>query len=177
MKISKRYPIDPSTNDIDRAWLVDQLPRAKRPNALLVVALSPLPIVRIAAQTWVTPDTLIDFVLGDDDMTSAEMDYLGITLDVLNECGPISHEWLLSETLCTETDEDMISAARNALQRMPVTDPVTPLVLRLMQTAPIPHPVVDAALLYDDMANMHIVIEPTAKPRSKRITRRRRRAA
>ena len=51
MKISKRYPIDPATNDIDRAWLVDQLPRAKRPNALLAVALSPLPIVRIAAQT------------------------------------------------------------------------------------------------------------------------------
>ena len=175
MKISKRYPV--VNGDIDRAWLVDQLPRAKRPNALLVVALSPLPFARIAAQTWVSVDTLIDFVLGDDDMTPSEMSHLGIALDVLEENGPISHEWLLSETTRPETDEETISVARDALQRMPAEDPVTPLVARLMQMESIPHPVVDAALLYDDMAGRNIVIEPNVKPRSKRITRRRRQAA
>lgn len=40
MKISHRYPVNAAGNDIDRAWLVDQLPTAKRPNALLEVALS-----------------------------------------------------------------------------------------------------------------------------------------
>lgn len=173
--ISKRYPI--VNGDIDRAWLVDQLPRAKRPNALLVVALCPLPIVRIAAQTWVTPDTLIDFVLGDDDMTPAEMNCLGCTLDILGECGPIAHEWLLSETLIIETDEDTISDARDELHNMPAEDPVTPLVSRLMQMEPIPGPAIDTALLYADIANNGIMIDSNVKPRSKRITRRRRKAA
>ena len=171
--ISKRYPV--INGDIDRAWLVDQLPRAKRPNALLSIALSPLPIVRIAAQTWICVDTLIDFVLGDDDLTQLELNYLGRALEFYDE--PAEPEWLMDETMHTENDDECIADAVALLDKMPPDSPVTALTKRLLQLDAVPYVAVWTPMLYGDLALDRLNIGPLAKPRSKRITRRRRRAA
>lgn len=173
MKISKRYPI--VNGDIDRAWLVDQLPRAKRPDALLSIALSPLPIQRIAIQTWISVDTLIDFVLGDDDLTQLELNYLGRALEFYNE--PAEPEWLTGETVHIEDDDECISDAVMLLSKMPPDSPVTLLTRELLRRDNIPYVAVWTPMLYADLALDKLDIGPYDKPRSKRITRRRRRAA
>lgn len=175
MKISKRYPIDPATNDIDRAWLVDQLPRAKRPDALLCIALSPLPIHRIALQTWINVDSLIDFVLGDDDLTRLELYYLGRALEFYDE--PAEPEWLMGETMHIEDDDEGIADAVDLLDKMPPDSPVTILTRKLLQQDLVPYVAVWTPMLYGDLALDRLNIGPLDKPRSKRITRRRRQAA
>lgn len=172
MKISKRYPIDPATNDIDRAWLVDQLPRAKRPNALLEVALQPLPIYRIALQTWVTVDTLIDFLLGDDDLTPFELQSLNSVLDIYGDGG--STEFLTDEVLSVYTKEEDTEIHED-YKAWPV---IGDLIDRLLDADEVPSCAVFAAAKAYDLAGYHpIHLGPCDKPRSKRITRRRRKAA
>lgn len=171
--ISKRYPV--VNGDIDRAWLVDQLPRAKRPNALLSVALSPLRIPRIAALTWVSTDVLIDFVLGADDLTPLELRYLCRALEIYN--APTDEDWMLTETLASDDDEEFLESAAEMLQSMPEDNPVTPLVVQLMKWERIPYVAAFTPLLFSDMAADGIRLGDQVKPRCKRITRRRRRAA
>lgn len=175
MKISKRYPIDPATNDIDRAWLVDQLPRAKRPDTLLGIALSPLPAVRIAALSWVSVDVLIDFALGDDDLTTVELNYLGRALELYD--GATEPDWLTGETVHIEDDEDCIAEAVMLLDKMPPDSPVTILTRDLLQRDNVPYVAVWTPMLYADLALDKLDIGDLYKPRSKRITRRRRKAA
>lgn len=173
MKISKRYPV--VNGDIDRAWLVDQLHRAKRPNSLLAVALSPLPAVRIAAMSWITVDVLIDFVLGDDDLTPLELSYLGRALEFYD--APISPEWLASETMNTEDDDESLFEALSLLDKMPPNSPVTRLVNELVHRDVVPYMAAWTPMLYTDLALDGVNIGDPYKPRSKRITRRRRKAA
>ena len=168
MKISKRYPV--VNGDIDRAWLVDQLPRAKRPNALLEVALQPLPIYRIALQAWISVDTLIDFLLGDDDLTPYELHALDKALDIFN-AGDAT-DYLARETLDLEENPECVSEDYRAWKNC------AGLIQRLLDSDTVPAAAIFAAGKAYDLANGNpIDLGPTAKPRSKRITRRRRRAA
>ena len=167
--ISKRYPI--VNGDIDRAWLVDQLPRAKRPNALLEVALQPLPIYRIALQTWVSVDTLIDFLLGDDDLTPLELQNLSNVLDLFDGGG--STAFLTKEDLSTTAKED--EEIDEDYKAWPV---IGDLIDHLLYSDIVPSCAVFAAGKAYDLAGDHpIDLGPYDKPRSKRITRRRRKAA
>ena len=170
MKISRRYPMNAARTDIDRAWLLEQLPRAAHPNALLEVALSPLSIVRIAAQTWVSVDTLIDYFLGDDDLTPFELNSLSSALDIF--CGGNCSEYLNRPTLdiCTDPEEITI-----VLHSMPDG---FPLLRELLQRESVPQAVLYAAEMRIDLADdLSFDLGPDIKPRSKRITRRRRKAA
>lgn len=172
MKISHRYPVNAAGNDIDRAWLVDQLPTAKRPNALLEIALSPLPVVRIAAQTWVHVDTLIDFVLGDDDLTPFELGSLSGALDILN-VGDMS-DYLSREDLFEDPDFETGFDVDAVLAGADDSDPAAPLIRKLLTLTPPPVSATQAVGLRYDMQNDEIRIDYHCKPRQNRITRRRR---
>lgn len=167
MKISKRYPV--VNGDIDREWLVDQLPRAKRPNALLEVVLQPLPIYRIALQTWISVDTLIDFLFGDDDLTPFELHALDKTLDIFN-AGDAT-EYLARETLDIIEDPEEVSSNYKEWRH------VGGLINKLLESDPVPAAAIFAAGKAYDLAGDHPAdLGPYDKPRSKRITRRRRKA-
>lgn len=166
--ISKRYPV--VDGDIDREWLVDQLPRAKRPNALLEVALQPLPLYRIALQAWISVDTLIDYLLGDDDLTPYELRSLDKVLDIFDAGN--ATDYLARETLDIEKEPETISEDYGKWQN------VGGLIKRLLESDPVPTAAVFAAGKAYDMAGDHpIDLGFYDKPRSKRITRRRRRTA
>lgn len=134
MKISHRYPVNAAGNDIDRAWLVDQLPTAKRPNALLEIALSPLPVIRIAAQTWVHVDTLISFVLGDDDLTPFELGSLSGALDVMH-AGDMS-DYLSEEELSEDPDFEAGFDVDAVLNGCDGADLAAPLIRQLLTRTP-----------------------------------------
>lgn len=166
--ISKRYPV--VNGDIDREWLVDQLPRAKRPNALLEVALQPLPIPRIALQTWISVDTLIDYLLGDDDLTPFELHSLDAVLDIF-DAGDAT-EYLDSETLDIEKDPVTIFEDYKEWEN------VGGLIGKLLNADRIPVAAVFAAgKAYDLAGDYPIDFGCSDRPRAKRITRRRRKTA
>ena len=172
MKISHRYPVNAAGNDIDRAWLVDQLPTAKRPNALLEIALSPLPVVRIAAQTWVHVDTLISFALGDDDLTPFELGSLSGALDVMH-AGDMS-DYLSEEELSEDPDFEAGFDVDAVLNGCDGADLAAPLIRQLLTRTPAPLCATFAVGLRYDMQNDEIRIDYHCKPRQSRITRRRR---
>lgn len=171
--ISKRYPV--VNGDIDRAWLVDQLPRAKRPDTLLSIALSPLPAARIAALSWVSIDVLIDFVLGDDDLTPLELSYLGRALEFYD--APMTPDWLTGETLHIEDDEESKAEAVMLLDKMPPDSLVTHLTRELLRQDNAPYIATWTPMLYADLALGGVDIGDLTKPRTRRITRRRRKTA
>lgn len=166
--ISKRYPV--VNGDIDRAWLVDQLPRAKRPNALLEVALHPLPLYRIALQTWISVDALIDYLLGGDDLTPFELHSLNHVLDIFDAGN--SADFLADETLVIAEDPGAISEDYRKWGN------IGELIHKLLNADAVPLAAVFAAGKAYDLANdFPIDFGSGDKPRSKRNTRRRRKSA
>lgn len=154
---------------IEPAWLIDQLPRAKRPNALLTIALSPLPFERIAAQAWISPKILIDFLLGDDDLTDMELKDLGNVLDV-SDAGE-ARTFLFDDPLAVCPFPDEIE---DAIRTLPEGNP---LIDQVIHWEAVPYAAIFAAAACVDIKSGATVPGPLDKPRSKRNTRRRRKSA
>lgn len=169
--ISKRYPV--VNGDIDRAWLVDQLPRAKRPNILLEAALHPLPLYRIAAQAWISVDTLIDFMLGDDELTPYELHCLGNVLALFESCA--NEKWMLDSAVWLNDDLEAYASAIDAKTHLNPDHPATPLICNMLALASPPYAAVSAALEHVDMSTENLGND--SSPRAKHITNCRKKPA
>lgn len=106
-----RYPNH--AGDIDRAWLVEQLPKAKYPNALLEIALHPYYSSSLCNFAHVTDDVLIDFVLGKDTLSAHE--YSGL-LRGLSNYKRENADFMISESLSICNDVQRIQRAKEILQ-------------------------------------------------------------
>lgn len=106
-----RYPNH--VGDIDRAWLVEQLPKAKYPNALLEIALHPYYSSTLCNYAYVTIDVLIDFVLGEDSLTASEFSGL---LRGLSNYKRENADFMVSESLSICNDIQRIQRAKEILQ-------------------------------------------------------------
>lgn len=106
-----RYPNH--AGDIDRAWLVEQLPKAKYPNALLEIALHPYYSSSLCNFAHVTDDVLIDFVLGEDTLSAGEL--FGLVRGLSN-LKYESADFLMLETLSFCSDAQRIQRAKEIMK-------------------------------------------------------------
>lgn len=106
-----RYPN--YAGDIDRAWLVNQLPKAKYPNALLEIALHPYYSCSLCNFAHVTDDVLIDFVLGEDTLTASE--FFGLVRGLSN-LKYESADFMVLDKLSICSENQRIQQAKEIMQ-------------------------------------------------------------
>lgn len=163
-----RYPRSNRRGEgVDRAWLLSQLPNAKRPNALIDVALSPLHPWAIAASCKVTEDVLIDFFLGKDDLSTCELCALSSALAFDGE--NLSQDYLLKESLSLldgEEREEHLSEAREVMKRMNKRHPVYDLLPGLFEMDPTPWSAATAPWIFADMPSDYVSHGNRIKPRA-----------
>lgn len=166
-----RYPRSKRRGEgVARAWLLSQLPNAKRPNALIDVALSPLHPWAIAAACKVTEDVLIDFFLGKDELSECELCALGAILAFDGE--NLSQDYLLKESLSVLYDderEEHVSSAKTAMKRMDKRHPVYNLLPGLFEMDPTPWSATTTPWIFADMPSDYVNYGNRIKPRSSPI--------
>ncbi len=91
-----KYPIEPGLGGVSREWLVRQIDRAPYPNLLLEVALHPLFPCTLANFANVTEEVLVDCLLGEDTLSTAEFNGL---LRGLGRFLPVSADYLMQPTV------------------------------------------------------------------------------
>lgn len=87
-----KYPIEPGLGGVSREWLVRQIDRSPYPNMLLEVAMHPYYPCTLANFAFVTEEVLIDFLLGEDELTPSE--FIGLHRGI-NIFLPVTREYLL----------------------------------------------------------------------------------
>lgn len=137
-----RYPN--YMGDIDRTWLVEQLPKAKYPNALLEIALHPYYSSSLCNFAYVTDDVLIDFVLGEDTLSAGEFSGL---LRGLSNYKRENVDFMVSENLSICNDAQRIQQAKGILQSVAARrgHPALGLIYAFLNTKNVPTSAVDNA--------------------------------
>lgn len=141
-----RRPKDKRNGGVSRAWLLKQLPAAKYPNLLLLVALGALPPAVVALRSNISEDVLIDGILGEDGFTMAE------ARRIINA---VSHEDLPSFDFVFSSDiayvksgegcPDWHREGRKMTGRLPIPHAAIPLLRKFWKQERIPQAVMDCA--------------------------------
>jgi len=106
---TKKHPVEPHCGGVSRAWLVEQLPKAKHPNMLLEVALHPYFPCTFCDFAYVTEDVLVDVFMGEDTLTAREACGL---LRGLSNFKYITFDYMIEEQLTICEDKKRIEKAK-----------------------------------------------------------------
>jgi len=162
-----RYPRSTKrTEGVDRAWLLNQLDKAKHPTALLCIALHPAAPFAIAAAAKITEDLLIDFLFGKEELSNHELRAIGIALG--NDDCPASPDYLLREDMNMIPEDELaeeVASALNAYRHMDRKHPIYKLYPQLLKMRPLPGEIPYAAAIHEEYTAADLEWANRMKPR------------